>query len=193
MSSTTHAEVVAIVDAVVAQTDRVCFAHLNEEYAALCRSIVEALARKRPCPLVRGRPRTWAAGVTHVLGSVNFLFDSSQKPHVRATDLCGLFGVSHSAASAKARAIEGLLRITPLSLQWCLHSRLVDNPVAWLLEVDGILVDARMLPRAVQEEALRRGLIPFVPETPPNSGMQPTAVEARQGRSQPLPGPARRG
>lgn len=37
------------------------------------------------------------------------------------------------------------------------------NPMVWLLQVDGLLVDARDLPEALQVELCRRGLIPFVP------------------------------
>jgi hypothetical protein len=32
--------------------------------------------------------------------------------------------------------------------------------MAWILEVNGFLVDARRLPEELQEEARRRGLIP---------------------------------
>jgi hypothetical protein len=38
-----------------------------------------------------------------------------------------------------------------------------DNPLAWIVEVNGLPVDARMMPREVQEEAYLLGLIPYVP------------------------------
>jgi hypothetical protein len=37
---------------------------------------------------------------------------------------------------------------------------LEQHPMAWLVEVDGLVVDARMLPADLQDEARRRGLIP---------------------------------
>jgi hypothetical protein len=37
---------------------------------------------------------------------------------------------------------------------------LEQHPMAWLVEVDGLIVDARMLPAEVRDEARRRGLIP---------------------------------
>jgi hypothetical protein len=40
---------------------------------------------------------------------------------------------------------------------------LEDNPLVWTLEVNGLPVDARWMPREVQEEAYRLGLIPYVP------------------------------
>jgi hypothetical protein len=34
------------------------------------------------------------------------------------------------------------------------------HPMAWIVQVNGFLVDARTLPEALQDEARRRGLIP---------------------------------
>jgi hypothetical protein len=151
-------------DAIVSLIDGVCRAHLTEEYAVLARELATTLARKRPSPLVNGRVATWACGITYVLGMVNFLFDQEQTPHLRGNDLCALFGVSQSAGSAKAREIMRLLRIVQLDPRWCLPSKLAENPLAWMIEVNGIVVDVRMMPRELQEEAHRLGLIPFVPD-----------------------------
>ena len=150
-------------DAIVGLIDSVCLEHLTEEYAAVGRELAAALARKRPSPLVQGRAPTWACGITYTLGTVNFLFDPTQTPHISGRNLCTLFGVSQSAGSAKARDIMRLMRIAPFDPQWCLPSRVADNPLVWMIEVDGLVVDVRMMPREIQEEAHRLGLIPFVP------------------------------
>lgn len=34
------------------------------------------------------------------------------------------------------------------------------HPFAWYVQVDGLIVDTRMLPAALQAECRRRGLIP---------------------------------
>jgi hypothetical protein len=39
----------------------------------------------------------------------------------------------------------------------------LDNSLVWLLEVGGMVVDARWLPEAVQVQAWQTGLIPYVP------------------------------
>lgn len=153
----------ATFDAVVQITDEVCRQHLTPEYAALARHLTAALARKRPSPLLRGTTQTWASGVVYALGNVNFLFDRSQKLHLPARELCALFGVSQSSASARAREIMRVLGMVPMDPAWCLPSRLHDNPLAWMVTINGILVDARTLPRELQEEAWRAGVIPFVP------------------------------
>ena len=46
---------------------------------------------------------------------------------------------------------------------WCLPSMLEENRLAWVFDVNGLPVDVRMMPREVQKEAYRPGLIPHVP------------------------------
>lgn len=152
-----------IYEGIIAITDDFCSKHLNEEYAELCREMTEVLCRMRPSPLLKGRVNVWAAGIIYVLGRVNFLFDKTQKPHMRADELCSLLGVSQSSASAKSSQLWKILDLMQLDPRWCLPSRLADNPLAWLIEVNGMIVDARWLPREIQEEAYRRGMIPFLP------------------------------
>jgi hypothetical protein len=70
---------------ILAVSDQVCAAHLDEEYAELCRVLVARLARKRPSPLARGDVRIWAAEAIYAVGQVNFLFDRSQHAAARAS------------------------------------------------------------------------------------------------------------
>ena len=51
-------------------------------------------------------------------------------------------------------------RETPISRTL---SRLEDNPLVWVLQVNGLMMDVRQAPREVQEIAFRKGLIPYVP------------------------------
>jgi hypothetical protein len=153
-----------VYDEIVALTDECCRVHLDDEYRELARELAAALARKRPSPLLSGRPATWACGIVFALGRVNFLFDPKREPPVTATDLSKAFGISASTAAATARKIEALLNIGPLDPQWTLRSRLADNPAAWMITVNGFIVDARTLSRELQELAFEKGLIPYVPD-----------------------------
>jgi hypothetical protein len=38
------------------------------------------------------------------------------------------------------------------------------NPLVWMAEVNGYLVDLRTMPREVQEIAFEKGLIPYIPD-----------------------------
>jgi hypothetical protein len=150
-------------EAITALTEAFCQQHLNEEYAQLARQVTAALCRKRPSPLATGRDTTWACGIVYALGFVNFLFDRSQDPHLGATDLCQGFGVSKSTGSAKAKSVRDLLRMSQFDPTWCLPSKMDDNPLAWMIAVNGYIVDARSLPRDIQEIAYHKGLIPSLP------------------------------
>lgn len=150
-------------EAVTEITDEFCHEHLNEEYADLSRKMAAALSRKRPSLLESGRPRSWAAGIVYALGRVNFLFDKSQEPHMSAGELCEKIGVSQSTASNKSREIWDGLNLIQMHPEWCRSNMLEKNPLAWLIEVNGLIVDARMMPKEIQEEAHRLGLIPYVP------------------------------
>jgi hypothetical protein len=150
--------------AIVSLTDAVCQQHLNSEYAELSHRLAATLARKRPSPIMRGKPEIWACAILYVLGTVNFLFDKSQTPHMRADELCAVFGVNQSSASSKGKLIRDLLNIHQMDPNWCLPSLMDENPLIWTLQVNGMIVDIRDMPREVQEIAYEKGLIPYIPD-----------------------------
>lgn len=143
-----------------------CQEHLNEEYADLCRKLTEKLARKRPSPLVSGKPTTWACGIVRTIGWVNYLDDRTQQPHMKLTAIDKAFGVGESTGQGKSMLIRKMLKIKNFDTEWTLPSRMDQNPMAWMIEFKGFIVDARFLRREYQEEALRKGLIPYIPERP---------------------------
>jgi hypothetical protein len=143
--------------------DQFCKEHLNEEYAVLCRKLAEKLARKRPSPLLHGSPNAWASGIVRAVGGVNFLHDKSQTPYLRSTDIDHYLGTSPSSGAAKLAAIRKMLKMYQLDPNWTLPSRLDDNPMVWMLQVNGFMVDVRHAPREVQEIAFNKGLIPYIP------------------------------
>jgi len=153
----------AVYEDIIALTDKVCADHLNQEYAQLSRQMAAVLSRKRPSPLVSGKPESWACGIVYALGQVNFLFDRSQTPSMSAQDLAALFGVSQQTAGNKAKQIRDLLKINRLDWTWMLPSRQDDSPLAWMISVNGYIVDARYVSREVQELAFEKGLIPYIP------------------------------
>ena len=59
--------------------------------------------------------------------------------------------------------IRDALRIGALDPEFCRRELIESNPMAWMIPVDGFIVDARTMPPEVQEEARRRGLIPDLP------------------------------
>jgi len=109
------------------------------------------------------QPEHLGQWIVRTIGWVNFLNDKSQTPHMRSSDIDAGFGVSESSGVAKLAAIRKLLKIHRLDPAWTLPSRMQDNPLVWMLNVNGLPVDIRHAPRGVQEIAFQQGLIPYIP------------------------------
>ena len=73
------------------------------------------------------------------------------------------FGIAESTGAAKLKEIRTMLRIRQFDHHWSLPSRMDDNPMAWMVQVNGFLMDVRDAPREVQEIAFQKGLIPYIP------------------------------
>jgi hypothetical protein len=160
----------ATYDAVVALTDTFSRDHLTDEYRDLARAMAASLSRKRPSPLASGQPRTWACGIIHVLGQLNFLSDKATQPYMTMAEVCAAFGVGQSTASAKARVISDALYANRMDPTWMLKSIADRNPLLWMAEVNGLLIDLRETPREVQVIAYEKGMIPYIPADQGRSG-----------------------
>jgi len=143
-------------------TDAFCDAHLNAEYKNLCREMAVAVCQKGS-PVLKGKAEGWAAGIVYALGRVNFLDDPSQTPHMKSKDIAKGFSVSIATMQAKAKVIREGLDLMPFHPDWSLPSKMDDNPMVWMLEVNGFLMDIRMAPREAQVAAYEKGLIPYIP------------------------------
>ncbi len=150
-------------DSIVGLTDGFCREHLNEEYRAMCRKLAGTLARKRPSPLLSGKPNTWACGIVRTIGWVNFLDDPGRKPHLKLTAIDKAFGVAESTGQGKSKAIRTMLKIRSFDLRWTLPSRMDETRRAFTVEIDGHLVEARGLKQMFDFEVFRKTLISIIP------------------------------
>ena len=114
---------------ILAITDNFCKQHLNEEYAELIRYAIAAMCRKRPSPLMKGRPNTWACGITHAIGMVNFLFDATQTPSMKSSELYKAYGVSQSSGQSKSKEVRDSLDMCQMDPNWSLSSKIDSNPL----------------------------------------------------------------
>jgi hypothetical protein len=97
---------------------------------------------------------------------VNFLFDSSQTPHIAASQIWEYFELSSSRHASEIQA-------NPRSVGHVSHGPgLVDprdggaeSPHLDASLVNGLIIDVRHAPREIQEAAFHQGLIPYIPET----------------------------
>ena len=121
------------------------------------------LARKRLSPIQSGRASTWAGAVVYALGQVNFLFDLATKPHATADDLSVAFGVAKSTLGTKAKQVRDLTKMSWDTTEFLREDMIQASPVIWLIQVDGLIMDARELPLPIQARAFELGVIPYIP------------------------------
>jgi hypothetical protein len=150
------------VENITSFTDDFCLKHLDEDYQILAHKLVAALARKRPSPLTSGKANVWAGGIINALGTINFLFDKSQSPYVTTEQLADGFNSAKSTLGNKAKKIREMVKMNRFDHKWLLPSKIKDNSMAWMITVNGFILDARTLEPEIQKIAYDKGLIPFV-------------------------------
>jgi len=151
--------------AIMNLTDNFCEEHLDEYYQQLARDMAIKICGKDSfMDITQGRPKSWASGIIHALGWVNFLHDPDTEPYMISAALAKGFGVSKGTMTTKSKIIRDVLDIVPMDPRWCIPDMLGDNPLIWMVEVNGFVMDMRTAPRKFQEAAYAKGLIPFVPD-----------------------------
>src|SRR5260370_14245709 len=65
---------------------------------------------------------------------------------------------------AKSKQIRDLLGMYPMDPDWSTPSMIDKNPLIWMLEANGLIIDVRHAPREIQEAAFGQGLIPYIPQ-----------------------------
>lgn len=101
------------IDELITMTNQFCTEYINEEYAELCKLMIEKLGRKRSVkPLASGRLNIWAAAVVYTIGTNNFLFDKSFQPYIPSSTIHEYFGTKQSTVSAKAAFIRQTLKLS---------------------------------------------------------------------------------
>jgi hypothetical protein len=176
------AEFRARFEELVALTDAFCQKRLNAEYALVIREMVGAACEE--CPEIqKAQAATWAAACVHAAGWVNFLHDPESGPCTASTaEIAAAFGVSVSNMMAKSRILREALELHPFDPDFTIPSLQDKNPLTWMIQLsNGMIADIRMAPREVQEQALKAGLIPYIPadrEETEAPKMDPVPVKA---------------
>src|SRR5262245_8051247 len=156
-------------------TDAFCRYHLDDDYRDLCRKVAIAGA-EFGLPLTSGKAAGWAAGVVSAVGFANFLGDPGQPYHMTTEEMARKIGVSPATLQNKGKAIRDALDIVRFDPRFTTRAMTDESPFTWILLVNGMPIDIRTAPRGAQEEALLRGLIPYIPgEGGPKGGDRPVA------------------
>ena len=158
-----RAAAAAILAEIVVRTDAFCAAHLDEEYADLCRMLAENLANERPTPLLKGTVEGWVGGIVYTVAYVNFLSDPDQTPHMKTAELYARLGVSEATVQARARTIRQLFDLQRMDPRLSRKSMLDDNPMVWFFQAEGASSTTPAGTRGgCRSNSSRAGVIPYV-------------------------------
>jgi hypothetical protein len=78
--------------------------------------------------------------------------------------------------------VRDMLKISHFSAEFQRADLVAENPAVWFIQVDGLIVDARSVPRDLQVEAYLRGLIPYARYSGPRRA-RPSAPVSWASRS----------
>ena len=85
---------------------------------------------------------------------------------MKLTAIDKAFGVAESTGQGKSKAIRTMLKIRQFDPEWTLPGRMDDNPLIWMLEVNGLITDIRSVPEGGPGGRLREGPDPLHPRRP---------------------------
>lgn len=132
-------------------TGTFCSQRLDDDYHQLCEKVILKLGRKKEVPFKRGKIEIWAAAIVYAIGSINFLFDKSFEPFVRAEEIGEYFGANNSTVSNKARQIKDMLDLWYFNPEFSTRHMIENNPLNDMVMVDGFIVPLSSIPEDMQE------------------------------------------
>lgn len=128
-----------------------CTEKLDDDYSRLCEKLIKKMARKREVPFQKGTLEVWAAAVVYAIGSINFLFDKSFEPFIKAEQISEYFGTKSSTVSAKAKVIKEMFKMRYYSSDFSTQRMNDSNPFSKIVMVDGFIVSLETLPADLQQ------------------------------------------
>lgn len=57
-----------------------------------------------------------------------------------------------------------MFRIYQMDPKWCLPSKVINDPMVWMVSFGGHIVDVRQAPYEMKVAAYETGIIPYIPE-----------------------------
>lgn len=129
---------------------------LDAEYKTLCEKLIRKMARKKIVPFMTGRIEIWAAAVIHALGTINFLFDKSNKPYASVDDICQFFSTAKSTTGQKSKAIRDMFKLFYFDKDFSRADVKANDPFAMMRSnvfLDGMPIPLTALPEDLQKAA----------------------------------------
>jgi hypothetical protein len=117
-----------------------CQSSLDDEFYEVCVLLLEDSVLNE-FPLLKSKVQSWAAGIVHAAGRINYLFDSDSELYRPASEIAGYFGVSLSTMFVKSRLIFEGLDTNVLDPRYCIERVLENHPLTQFAEMIELLAD----------------------------------------------------
>ena len=114
-------------------------AKLNDEYFELAEKLLGKMARKRHVPFETGKVEIWAAAIVHALGMINFLFDSTQTPHVTVGEINDFFGTKQSSVGNRSKEIRDMFKLYHYHDEFTTPEMQKKNPFKKMVMINGMI------------------------------------------------------
>jgi hypothetical protein len=141
----------------------ICQTHLNADCAQLADELIAMLETAQPDWHLSGKAESWAGGILYALGTLNDWFSPDHPLQLDPQTLATLCGVTLRTIHKKAEQIQTWIDKHSEGDRWKLPRLHHDDPLPWLIHINGLMIDARYMPISIQQDAIRQGLIPSRP------------------------------
>ena len=142
--------------AITRATDAFSPQRLNEEYRKVIHRLLAPLAKKLPSSLVRGKENVCAAAALHAVGRSIVWMRLSQHPTAGPKPSTNSSGPAKAPGRTSPRRFAIFSRWDPWRQTWTLPSRLADNPLVWMIQVNGLIIDISGMPIELSRRPLRQ-------------------------------------
>lgn len=129
-----------------------CAQKLNKEYLSLAKKVLRQLGNIEPVPYAKGKPEIWAAGIIHMLGSINWMFDRCNKYYTPSTDINAYFGTNGSTTGNKAALIKDLLDIRQGDREFSTQHTIDQDLFAQFVMVNDMIMPVTTLAEELLEQ-----------------------------------------
>ncbi|MCB0660873.1 MAG: hypothetical protein KDC04_08055, partial [Saprospiraceae bacterium] len=106
------------------------------------------LDERRSGLLRTGKPELWASAIVHTVGILNFLFDPTFEPMIKAEDISQYYEVNHTLMLSKSKFIREKEDLGLQSEEFLVENTKLNNPLKKYTVIGGIIVRKDDIPES---------------------------------------------
>lgn len=125
-----------------------CLPTLGSEFHGMAIKLCRKLDERRSGLLRTGKPELWASAIVHTVGILNFLFDPTFEPMIKAEDISQYYEVNHTLMLSKSKFIREKEDLGLQSEEFLVENTKLNNPLKKYTVIGGIIVRKDDIPES---------------------------------------------